>query len=93
VISAIADAEGIQTSDEELSAEIERAGTRYKDNPKLLEYIQSARGRAYVRSTLRRSRTVETLVDRWLADHPEVGDVPHLHDESTSTPIAEGSPA
>jgi trigger factor len=93
VISAIADAEGIETSDEELAAEIERATTRYKDNPKLLEYIQSARGRGYVRSTLRRSRTVESLVDRWLADHPEVGELPHLHDEPTSTPIAEGSPA
>lgn len=93
VVSAIADAEGIEVSDSDVEAEIARAAERYRDNPKLLAYIQSARGRSYVRSTLRRSRTVESLVERWLAEHPEVGEVPHLHDEPAPTTIAEGSPA
>jgi trigger factor len=89
VVGAIADAEGIEISDEELDREVARAKRSYPDNPKLAGYFDTPRGRAYLRSTLRRSQTVETLVDRWLAEHPEVGPVPHLHEpdhEGTDRP-------
>ncbi len=82
VLSEIADAEGIEVSDDAVEAEIERARTRYTENPKLVSYFDSPRGRQYIRSTLRRTRTVETLVDRWLAAHPEVGPVTHLEGEA-----------
>jgi trigger factor len=91
VISAIADAEGVEVPDEAIEAEVARSRERYKDNPKLLEYVDSPRGRSYIRSTLRRSRTVEGLIDRWLEAHPEVGPVPHLEDEPAA--ITEGTPA
>ena len=82
VVSAIADAEGIEVDDATVQAEIDRARERYRDDPKLIAYFESARGREYLRSTLRRSRTVETLVDRWLEAHPEVGPVPHVEDQT-----------
>jgi trigger factor len=81
VLSAVADAESVTISDAEVAAEIERARVRNPENPKLTSYFESARGRAYLRSTLRRSRVVETLVDRWLAAHPEVGPLQHLEDQ------------
>jgi hypothetical protein len=37
-----------------------------------------------VRSTLRRSRVVEQLVDGWLAAHPEHPAIPHLEDDAPS---------
>ena len=40
----------------------------------------SAPGRNYIRSTLRRSRVVEGLIDEWLDAHPEQGALPHLED-------------
>ncbi len=83
VIGAIADAERIEIDDSEVEAEIERARQRYSENPKLISYFESQRGRSYLRSTLRRTKTVETLVDRWLAAHPEAGEFRHLEDESS----------
>ena len=81
VVGAIADEEGIEVPDEDVEREVARGKQQYPDNPKLGEYFDTPRGRSYLRSTLRRSRTVETLVDRWLEQHPEVGPVPHLHDD------------
>jgi hypothetical protein len=63
-----------------VEAEVARARERYADNKRLLEYFESPRGRAYIRSTLRRSRTIETLIDRWVAAHPEAGMLQHLED-------------
>jgi trigger factor len=80
VVGAIADRENVVVPDEELEAEVARARDQYPDNPKVAGYVDNPRGRAYLRSTMRRSRTVEALIDRWLAEHPEVGPVPHLHD-------------
>ena len=48
-------------------------------------YLESPRGRAYTRSLLRRSKTVETLVDRWIEQHPEFENVQHLHDDDDHT--------
>jgi len=80
VLSAIADAEGVEIDDAAIEAEIERARRRYERNPKLVEYFESTRGQSYLRTTMRRTAVVERLVDRWLAAHPEVGPVPHLED-------------
>jgi trigger factor len=80
VLSAVADAEGVEVEDAAVQVEIERARERNPGNPKLISYFESPRGRAYLRATLRRTRVVETLVDRWLAAHPEVGPLPHLED-------------
>jgi trigger factor len=81
VVSAIADREKIDIDDAEIEAEISRARQRYAENPKLISYFESVRGRSYLRATLRRSRTVEWLVDRWLEAHPEAGEFPHLEEE------------
>ena len=48
----------------------------------LTEYFASERGRAFIRSTLRRSRVIERIVDAWLADHPEHPALPHLEDQA-----------
>jgi trigger factor len=94
VVSAIADRETIEIADSEIDSEIAGARVRYAENPKLISYFESVRGRSYLRSTLRRSRTVETLVDRWLAAHPEAGEFPHLHEGSSPAAgsTAQGQP-
>ncbi|MGZ6295379.1 MAG: trigger factor [Candidatus Limnocylindrales bacterium] len=82
VLSAIAEAEKVTVDDAEVEAEVARARTRYTNNPKLVSYFDSPRGRSYLSSTLRRSRVVEGLVDRWLEAHPEVGPLPHLEEDA-----------
>jgi trigger factor len=79
VLSEIAEREGIEMTDAELAADLERSRERYTGNPRLLSYLESARGQAYTRSLLRRSKTVETLIDRWIDQHPEFKNVQHLH--------------
>ncbi len=49
-----------------------------------MAYFDSERGRSYIRSTLRRSRVVEQLIDDWLAAHPEHPPLPHLEDQASS---------
>jgi trigger factor len=99
VLSAVADAQSVDAPDAEIEAEIERARRRNPENPKLVGYFESPRGRAYLRSTIRRSRVVEQLIDRWLAAHPEVGPVPHLEDDGPAAAapaglsLTEGAPA
>jgi trigger factor len=88
VLSKIAEAEGIEVPEAEVEAQIELAQARYKDQ-KTLRYFESDRGRSFIRSTLRRTRTVETLVDRWLEAHPEHPALPHLEDDA---PSAAGAP-
>jgi trigger factor len=81
VLAQIADKEDIEVGDDELEAEIARSRERYSANPRLVAYLESARGRTYTRSLLRRSKVVETLVDRWIDQHPEFKNVQHLHDD------------
>jgi trigger factor len=85
VLSKVADEEGVAAPDAEVEAEIARGRERYADDPRLLAYFDSDRGRSYIRSTLRRSRVVEQLIDEWLAAHPEHAPLPHLEDAPTST--------
>ena len=58
-----------------------RSRERYHDNRKLIAYFESDRGRSFIRSTLRRSRTVEQLIDQWLLAHPEHPAMPHADDD------------
>jgi trigger factor len=86
VLTKIAEAEGTDIGDADVDAEIAGARSRYADDPRTVAYFDSERGRSFIRSTLRRTRTVETLVDRWLTAHPEHPALPHAEadDETTS---------
>ena len=89
MLSMVADKEGVELPDQAVEAEVERLRGSYRDNPRMLAYFESERGRSYLRSSLRRTRVVEELVDRWLAAHPEVGPLPHLEDNpATAAPEA-----
>jgi FKBP-type peptidyl-prolyl cis-trans isomerase (trigger factor) len=81
VLSKIADIEGIVIPDRDVAAQVEMARARYQD-PKTVRYFESERGQNFIRSTLRRTRLVETLVDRWLVAHPEHQALPHLEDDA-----------
>ena len=80
VLSKVAEAEGVDAPDEAVEAEVARGRARYANDRKLLGYFDSDRGRNFIRSTLRRSRLVEKLVDDWLAAHPEHPPLPHAED-------------
>ncbi len=64
VLSAIAEAEGIDASDAEIEAEITDQLARYGGEPRLEEYLRSRRGRSYLRMTLRNRTLVDSLIDR-----------------------------
>jgi trigger factor len=85
VLSAVADTEGVEALEADVEAEIARGRERYADDQRLLAYFDSERGRSYIRSTLRRSRVVEQLIDEWLSAHPEHPPLPHLEDAPAST--------
>jgi trigger factor len=85
VLSRIAEAEGLQISDAQVDAEIAKGKERYAGDQKLTKYFESERGRNYIRSTLRRSRVVEKLVDDWLAAHPDHPAIPHVEDGPADT--------
>ena len=83
VLSKIAEAEGVVIADADVEAEVDRARERYQD-PKTVRYFESERGRNFIRSTLRRTKVVESLVDQWLIAHPEHPPLPHLEDDAPS---------
>ncbi|MEO8570825.1 MAG: trigger factor [Chloroflexota bacterium] len=101
VLSKVADAEDVTVPDVDVDAEVQTGRERYAGDARLLAYFDSERGRAYIRSTLRRSRVVEGLIDAWLAAHPEHVPLPHLEDaledppppDSTDAPGAGATPA
>ncbi|MEA2537277.1 MAG: trigger factor [Chloroflexota bacterium] len=93
VLSRIAEAEGTEVSDADVEAEIAGARGRYADEPRTLAYFDSERGRNFIRSTLRRTRTVETLVDRWLAAHPEHPALPHAEEDDDDRVTANATAA
>jgi len=82
VLSKVAEVEGVEIGDADVEAEVTRARERYASDRKTVSYFESARGRGFIRSTLRRSRVVEQLVDAWLAAHPEHPPIPHLEDDA-----------
>jgi len=81
VLSKIAEEEGLEIADRDVEAEVRSARQRYGNDRKTMAYFESERGRSFVRSTLRRSRLVEKLVDEWLAAHPDHPALPHLEDD------------
>ncbi len=93
VLTKVAEAEGVTVSDAEVEAEIARAHERYGDDQRLQRYIASERGRAFIRSTLRRSKVVEKLVDDWLAAHPDHPALPHADEPGSAAVEAAGSAA
>jgi len=74
--------------EKDIQDEVERARSRYSSSPDLIRYFESERGRNFIRSTFRRSRAVEMLVDEWLAAHPESPRLPHVDEAEESSPVA-----
>ncbi len=91
VLGRVAEDEGVTVGDDEIEAEAARARTRYADQPKLAAYFDTPRARAAMRSSLRRSRVVEKLIDEWLAAHPDHPAIPHV--ETSGAEQAAGGPA
>jgi trigger factor len=84
VLSQVADAEGMEVPDADVDAEVALGRERYAGDARLTEYFTSDRGRAFIRSTLRRSRVVEQIIDAWLAEHPEHPPLPHLEERASA---------
>ena len=84
VLSKVAEVEGTEISDADVEAEVARGRERYADDSRTTAYFDSERGRSFIRSTLRRSRVVEAIIDAWLAEHPEHPPLPHLEDGPAS---------
>ena len=91
VLSRIAETEGITIDDQAVEAEVSAARRRYAGDAKTIAYFDSERGRNFIRSTLRRTRTVEGLVDEWLAAHPDHPALPHLEDDASSAVESESA--
>src|SRR5204862_4715974 len=77
VLCHIAAGAGTAAPQADVDAELPRARERSRGNTKLLGYFESERGRNFIRRTLRRSQTVEKLVDDWLTAHPDHPPIPH----------------
>lgn len=90
VLSKIAEVEGVEVPESAVEAELARARERYAANPRLLRYLESERGRSFIRSNLRRSLVVEHLIDAWLAAHPDHPPLPHLEDDPASAGTSPG---
>jgi trigger factor len=88
VLGRIAEAEGMEVTDADVAAEASRARQRYANDPKLSAYFDTERARAAIRSSLRRSRVVEKLIDEWLAAHPEHPAIPHIEDADAAADAA-----
>ncbi len=85
VLGEIATREGIDVPDRDIIDEILRAKARYASEAKLAAYFDTPRAQAAVRSSLRRARVVETIIDRWLAAHPEHPAIPHVEQADASS--------
>lgn len=79
VLGAIADAESVEVSDADVEAEIAHVREDGSAGAEIRSYLDSDRGRSYVRSQLRRSQVIEELIDRWIAAHPAYAEVQHQH--------------
>jgi trigger factor len=91
VLSKIAEAEGVSIDDAAVETEVAAARRRYAGDPRTISYFESERGHNFIRSTLRRTRTVEGLVDAWLVAHPEHPALPHLEDDGNPAIDAESA--
>ncbi len=84
VLGKIAEIEGIVVPEADVEGEVARGRERYDGQKKLLEYFESERGRNFIRSSLRRTRLIESLIEEWLRAHPEHPALPHLEDQHGS---------
>jgi trigger factor len=91
VLSKVAEVEEVEVSDADVEAEVALGRQRYAGDERLVSYFESERGRSFIRSTLRRSRVVEQIIDGWLAAHPEHPALPHLEDGPVSAVADEGA--
>ena len=91
VLSKIAETEGISIGDDAVEAEVARGRERYARDKRTVAYFESERGRSFIRSSLRRSRVVEQLIDEWLAAHPEQAPIPHLEDDHAGADVLGGA--
>jgi trigger factor len=66
VLSAIAEKEGVDATDEQIDAEIADQLARFGADQRLREYLDTRRGRSYLRMTIRNRTLVETLIGRAL---------------------------
>jgi trigger factor len=87
VLSAIAEKEGVDATDEEIDAEIAQQLERYGEDAKLREYLTSRRGRSYLRMTLRNRTLVDRLIERALGTDASAGESPT--DEPATADITE----
>ena len=80
----IAEKENVEVTDAERGRRGRaRRAQRYPRQPRSSRTSSSPRGRTYIRSPLRRSKVVETLIDRWIDEHPEFANVRHTDDQAT----------
>jgi trigger factor len=84
VLSRVVDAEGLEVPEADVEAEVAQGRERYAGDARLASYFESDRGRSFIRSSLRRSRVVERIIDDWLAAHPDHPALPHLEDGEAS---------
>ena len=91
VVSEIAKAKGVEAPEALVQAEIDQARSRYASDQNLIRYFESERGRSYIRSTIRRSRTVEQLIDEWLEAHPDSPQIAHIEEVKVGSSV--GSPS
>ena len=82
VLGAIAEKEEVTVDEADVQAEIDRVLADPNAGDNIKEYLDSDRGRNYIRSQLRRSQTVEMLADRWIEAHPDFANVQHQHGHS-----------
>jgi trigger factor len=73
-LSAIAEKEGIDATDDEIQAEIDEQLARYGNDPRLAESLGSRRGRSYLRMTIRNRKLVDSLIDRALGTDAAAGE-------------------
>jgi trigger factor len=89
VLSAIAEQQGIDATPEQIQAEIDEQLGRYGNDPKLAEYLDSRRGRSYLRMTLRNRTLVDTLIDRALGTDAPPAEAASASDEAAPEPTQE----
>jgi trigger factor len=89
VLSAIAEKEGIDATDEQIDAEIAEQLDRYGDDAKLREYLSGRRGRSYLRMTIRNRTLVDALIERALGTDGAAAAAPEPAPESASDPATD----
>ena len=93
VLSAIAEKEGIDATDEEVDAEIAAQLERYPNETRVAEYLTSTRGRSYLRMTLRNRKLVDSLVERAIGPEPMVDEATPDDNNDDEAAAAQPAPA